>query len=82
MTIPAGWNNIQITIPIVNDGVLEPDETLRVRLTSSSVGGNLGDTGIGTIFNGSSIPDDCTLFRPDGLSFGVTCTNRPPAARW
>lgn len=82
VTVPSGQYVTRIPIPIVNDGVLEPAETLRVRLTSSSVGGDFSDTGIGTIHNGSGMPDDCTLFRPDGQSFGVTCTNRPPTARW
>lgn len=71
-------------IPIghVNDGVTEPNETYRVRLTSSSVGGNISDTGITTIYDGGNMPVDCDLFRPDGDSFSITCTNRPPTEHW
>jgi hypothetical protein len=82
ITMPAGWFVGWIYIPVVDDAVPEPTETVRVRLTSSSVGGNISDTGIASILNDGSIPRDCTPFRPDGQSYGWTCTNRPPTERW
>jgi len=83
VTIPANWGvGWTSTIPLVNDGVAEPNETLRIRLTSSSVGGNISDTGIGTIYDGGTIPEDCDLLRPDSQSFSITCTNRPATQRW
>jgi hypothetical protein len=82
IVIPAGWGVGWVSFPVTNDGVAEPDETLRVRITSTSVGGNFTDTGLGTLYNGGTIPEDCTLSRPDSLSFSMTCTNRPATQRW
>lgn len=83
VTIPAGWGvGWTPTLPMVNDGVPEPNETVRVRILSSSVGGNISDTGIGTIYDGGPIPVDCDLFRPDSQSFSMTCSNRPATQRW
>lgn len=82
VTIPAGQYVASIPIPVVNDRVAEPNETLRVRLTSSSVGGNISDTGIGTIFNDGAIPADCTLFKPDLATTTMTCTGRPAGQTW
>ncbi len=83
LTIPAGQTVTTISIPYVNDGVAEPDETFRVRLTSSSVpGADISDTGIGTIWDGGAVPADCDLSRPDAQSVSMTCTNRPPTEQW
>lgn len=46
----------------MNDGVAEIDETLRLRLTSSNVGGNISDTGIGMIYDGGTIPELWPMF--------------------
>lgn len=78
----ANTNFAFIAIPVTMDGVAEPSETLRVRLTSSSIGGNISDTGIGTILNDGQIPADCTLTRPVLMQTSIACTNRPPTQRW
>jgi Calx-beta domain len=78
----AGSNFAFIAIPVTNDGVAEGSETLRVRLTSSSIGGNINDTGIGTILNDGQIPADCTLSRPSLMVTSMACTARPPAQQW
>lgn len=71
-----------VVIPTVNDGVAESDETFRLRLTGSSVPGTITDTGIGTIWDGGTLPADCDLLRPDAQSFSMTCTNRPAGEQW
>src|SRR5437867_2090809 len=78
VVMAAGTNFAFIAIPVINDGVAEGSETLRVRLTSSSIGGNISDTGIGTILNDGQIPADCTLSRPSLKVTSMQCTNRPP----
>jgi Calx-beta domain len=80
--IAAGQYVTGIRIPLVADGVAEPNETFRVRLTSSSIGGNISDTGIGTIWNDGQIPPDCNLSKPDLITTSMTCTNRPAGQRW
>jgi hypothetical protein len=81
-TIPAGQYVSHIIIPLVNDAVAEPTETLRVRLTRSSIGGNISDTAIGTIWNDGQIPRDCNLSKSDLITTSLTCTNRPAGQRW
>jgi Calx-beta domain-containing protein len=78
----AGSNFAFIAIPVINDGVAEPSETLRVRLTSSSIGGDISDTAIGTILDDGQIPADCTLTRPSLMVTSMACTNRPPTQQW
>jgi hypothetical protein len=81
-TIAAGQYVTWILIPLVADGVAEPNETFRVRLTSSSIGGDISDTGIATIWNDGQIPPDCNLSKPDLATTSMTCTNRPAGQRW
>ena len=78
----AGTNFAFVAIPVINDGVPEGSETLRVRLTSSSIGGDISDTGIGTILNDGQIPADCTLSRPSLMVTSMGCTNRPTTQQW
>lgn len=78
----ANTNFAFVQIPIIMDGVAEPSETLRFRITSSSIGGNINDIGTGTIVNDGQIPADCTLTRPSLMVTSMACTNRPPTQRW
>lgn len=78
----ANTNFSYVQIPIIMDGVAEPSETLRFRITSSSIGGNINDSGIGTIVNDGQIPADCTLTRPSLMVTSMSCTNRPPTQQW
>ena len=82
VTIPTTAAQAYVQIPIVNDGVAEPSETFRVRLTSSSVTADISDTGLGTIQDSGQIPPDCDMTRIAGSTVSMTCTNRPPTQRW
>jgi Calx-beta domain len=82
VTIPANQYGTALFIPLVVDGITEPAETFRVHLTSSSVGGDISDTGIGTIYNDGLIPADCSLSRSSLYTVSMTCTNRPPTQQW
>ncbi|HEU4350169.1 MAG TPA: Calx-beta domain-containing protein [Actinoplanes sp.] len=82
VVMAANTNFAFIAIPITNDGVSEPTETFRVRLTSSSIGGNISDTAIGSILNDGQIPADCTLSRPSLKVTSLACTNRPASQNW
>jgi hypothetical protein len=79
----ANSNQAYLYIPVLRDSVTEPNETLRLRITSSSVPADLTDTGIGTIRDGlGGIPTDCTVTQTTFNNMFMTCTNRPPAQHW
>lgn len=78
----ANTNWAYIVIPVTMDGLAEPSETLRVRLTNSTIGGDISDTAIGTIVNDGQIPADCTLTRPSLMVTSLECANRPPTQSW
>jgi len=82
VTMPAGQYVTGLNIPIIVDSVAEPSETFQVSLTSSSVGGNISDTGIGTITDGGLIPADCDLSQADADTVSMTCGGRPPTQQW
>jgi hypothetical protein len=82
VTIPANQYVTGLMVPLVADGIAEPNETFRVHLTSSSVGGNISDTGIGTIWNDGLIPADCSLSRSNLHTVSMSCSNRPPTQQW
>jgi len=51
VTIPAGQTSVQVTINVIGDTNVEPDETFLVNLTAP-IGATLGDgRGVGTIVN-------------------------------
>ena len=82
-TVAGNTNFAFIPVPVVNDGVTEPSETLTLRLTSSSRSRlDISDTGLGTIQDAGAIPADCDLSRPNQATFHMTCTNRPAGQRW
>ena len=81
--ISANNQNGGFSLPLVNDGVAEPNETFTVRLTSASVSGDISDTGVGTITDGNQFPDDCTLTQNlAAKTRSLTCTNRPAGQQW
>ncbi|WP_412540528.1 Calx-beta domain-containing protein [Longispora sp. K20-0274] len=82
VTIPAGSFNGKVYIPIVNDGVTEGTEQFRIRLTSSSIGGNYSATGTATIFDQGNIPLDCSLSKADLATTTISCANRPATQPW
>ena len=84
-TITYGANAYQayLYVPVSIDSVTEPNETLRLRITSSSIPADLTDTGTGTIRDGTGgIPADCTVTQTAFNNMFMTCTNRPPTQRW
>lgn len=82
LTIPTNSSQVAVIVPLVIDGLAEPTETFRLRLTSSSVGGTISDTGIGNIWNDGRIPPDCDLSRPGSDVVSMTCTARPSGQQW
>ncbi len=78
----ARTNFASLSIPLTMDGVAEPSETLRVRLTSATGGGNISDPGLGTILDDGQIPADCALTRPSLMVTSLACANRPATQRW
>jgi len=79
---PANGFVTYVYVPLVNDGVAEANETVRFRITSSSIPANITDTAIGTIQDGSQVPTDCTVTQTDYDNMFMTCTSRPPAQHW
>jgi hypothetical protein len=83
VTITPYNQNINVEIPLINDGVAEPSETFTVRITSVSTPGNISDTGTATITDGNQFPPDCTLSQDlDQELRSLTCTNRPAGEQW
>jgi hypothetical protein len=80
---PANGTRVFVTVPVVRDSVTEPAETLRLRITSSSVTADISDVGIGTISDGvGDVPADCTVTQTNSNNMFLTCTNRPATQRW
>jgi Calx-beta domain-containing protein len=82
VTFPANGYVTYVYVPVVNDGVSEPDETARFRITSSSIPADISDTAIGTIKNGSQVPADCTVTQTAYNNMFMTCTGRPATQHW
>lgn len=83
VTITENNQNINVEVPLINDGVAEPSETFTVRITSVSLPGNISDTGTATIKDGNQFPVDCTLTQDlPNETRSLTCTNRPATERW
>lgn len=82
-TIQANQGQTYISIPLVNDGLAEGNETLNLRVTSASIPANFSNAvGTGTVWNGAQIPSDCTASRVNSYSMSISCTNRPPTQQW
>ncbi|MCI0687915.1 MAG: hypothetical protein L0Y54_11855 [Sporichthyaceae bacterium] len=82
VTIPAGQVQTFFSVPIVFDGFGEPTETYTARMISSSPAANISDTGLGTIWDGTQIPEDCSMAKSSDDIISMTCTNRPPSQTW
>jgi hypothetical protein len=82
VTFPANGYVTYVYVPVVRDSITEPNETLRFRITSSSIPADISDTAIGTIQDGSQVPADCTVTQTNYNNMFMTCTSRPPAQRW
>ena len=82
VTFPANGFVTFVYVPLVKDAVAESNETVRFRITSSSIPANITDTAIGTIKNGDQVPSDCSVSQTYYNNMFMTCTNRPPTQRW
>lgn len=69
------------SVPVVNDGVAEPTETLNVRITSVSQNADIGPPAQIQIFDGGNMPMDCDPARTFS-SASITCTSRPAGQQW
>lgn len=74
---PQAWGSV----PVVNDTVVEPDETLYLRITSVSANATIGPPAQTVIFDGGNMPIDCDPARTFSDS-SITCTNRPAGQQW
>lgn len=63
LTFAAGETSQSITVDIIDDSDVEPDETFTVTLANASGAAIADDTGIGTILNDDTEPD------PEGFLF-------------
>jgi hypothetical protein len=72
----------RVRLDMVIDQLVEPTETLRLRLTSASRPVDISDTGLGTILDHNQIPRDCSATRIDVPTAEMTCTARPTGQRW
>lgn len=82
VTFPANGFVTYVYVPVVLDGVTEPNETVRFRITSSSIPADITDTAIGTIRNGTAIPSDCTVSQTAFNNMFMDCTARPATQHW
>lgn len=82
VTFPANGFVTHVYVPVVLDSVTEANETVRFRITSSSIPADITDTAIGTIRDGTAIPPDCTVSQTTYNNMFMDCTSRPPTQRW
>jgi Calx-beta domain len=74
---PQAW----VSVPVVNDGIAEPTESLTLRVTSVSRPASIGAPDETLIFDGGNMPMDCEPARTRS-SASITCTDRPAGQRW
>jgi len=81
VTIQPNFPQAWVSVPVVNDGIAEPTETLTLRITSVSRPASIGPPGTTQIFDGGNMPVDCDPARTFDTS-SITCTNRPAGQQW
>jgi len=82
VTIQQSSPQAYVLIPVVNDGVAESSETVKLKLTSSSAPADISSRGTDTILDGGLIPLDCDLGKTAPGQESLTCTNRPADQTW
>ena len=82
VTIQHNFPQAYVLITLINDGVSEPSETLKMKLTSSSSPADISSVGTGTVLDGGQIPIDCNLGKTAPNQESMTCTNRPAGQTW
>ena len=81
VTIQPNFPQAWVSVPVVNDGIAEPTESLSLRVTSVSQPASIGPPADSQIFDGGNMPMDCNPARTFSTS-SITCTNRPAGQRW
>jgi hypothetical protein len=81
VTIQPNFPQAWVSVPVVNDGVPEPDETVFLRITGVSERADIGPRDNTLIFDGGNIPVDCDLTRDFDTS-SITCSNRAAGDQW
>jgi hypothetical protein len=81
VTIQPNFPQAWVSVPVVNDGIAEPTESLSLRVTSVSQKANIGPPDETLIFDGGNMPMDCDPARTFSSS-SITCTNRPAGQQW
>jgi hypothetical protein len=82
ITIGPNQSYAPVLVPLVNDGVAEPSETVELHITSISEQVDISDVGVGTIQDGAQIPEDCSLAYIDNYERSLTCAERPTGQQW
>jgi hypothetical protein len=82
VTIQHNSPQAYLLVTLINDGVSEPSETVKLKLTSTSSPGDISSVGTSTILNGGQVPADCNLGKTAANQESMTCTGRPPGQQW
>jgi hypothetical protein len=84
LTFAGGQTTASFTVPIINDGVNEPDEEFIVILSDATGGGTLGvpNTAFVTITDAGTPLDGPTLFDYDGDGRSDLSVRRPSDGTW
>ncbi len=81
VTIQPNFPQAWVSVPVVNDGVAEPTESLNLRVSGVSQKATIGPPDQTLIFDGGNMPADCDPARSFSTS-SITCTNRPAGQQW
>jgi hypothetical protein len=82
-TIAANQGQTYVVVPLVSDGLAETNETVNLRVTSSSIPANFSTAvDVSTALDGAQIPADCAAARVSQYSMSISCSGRPPAQQW
>lgn len=82
VTIQPSFPQAYVSITVFNDGVAESNETMQLKLTSTSSPADISSVGTGTISDGGQTPIDCNLSKNAPGQESMTCTNRPATQTW
>jgi hypothetical protein len=81
VTIQPNFPQAWVSVPVVNDTIVEPTESLTLRVTSVSANASIGPPDETLIFDGGNMPIDCHPARTYS-SASITCTNQPAGQQW
>lgn len=81
VTIQPNFPQAWVSVPVVNDTIAEPTESLFLQVTSVSQNASVGPPDDTVIFDGGNMPMDCDPARTYSSS-SITCTTRPAGQQW